>query len=83
MWHSQTYYVEGLGSPALEYAFCSGASRLAQAKGLHRQPPRSWNLTESEVIHRSWLWWAIYCCEKHIARRSGRPSVAEIFAEHL
>lgn len=70
--------MEALGNPALEYTFCSSAVRLAQAKGLHRQPAKSWNLPESEILHRNWLWWAIYCCDKSIARRSGRPSVCGI-----
>jgi hypothetical protein len=69
-------FIEGLGSPSLEYMFCSGAVRLAQAKGLHRQPAKAWNLPEFEVLYRNWLWWAIYCFDKHIAKRSARPSVS-------
>jgi hypothetical protein len=53
---------------------CSNAARLAQSKGLHRQAAKAWNLLESEILHRNWLFWAIYCCEKAIAARSGRPS---------
>jgi hypothetical protein len=53
---------------------CSNAARLAQSKGLHRQAAKAWNLPESEILHRNWLFWAIYCCEKAIAARSGRPS---------
>jgi hypothetical protein len=32
-------------------------------------------MPETEMLHLNWLWWAIYCCEKQIAYRSGRPSV--------
>ena len=71
----QSLYTEGLGSPALEYMLCSSAARLAQSKGLHRQPAKLWNVPHSEVLHRNWLFWAIYCCEKGIINRSGRPSV--------
>jgi hypothetical protein len=54
---------------------CANAARLAQSKGLHRQPSKSWRLPESEILQRNWLFWTIYCVEKHIAYRSGRPSV--------
>ena len=74
---AMTFYVEGLGSPALEYMLCANAARLAQAKGLHRQPSRSWRLPESEIIQRNWLFWTIYCVEKLIAYRSGRPSAID------
>ena len=74
---AMTFYVEGLGSPALEYMLCANAARLAQAKGLHRQPSRSWRLPESEVLQRNWLFWTIYCVEKLIAYRSGRPSALD------
>lgn len=55
---------------------CTNAARVAQAKGLHRRPANTWNLTKHDELHFSWLFWAIYCCEKHIAHRSGRPSVS-------
>jgi hypothetical protein len=70
-----TFYVEGLGSPALEYMMCASAARMAQSQGLHRQPSKNWNLPETEILKHNWLFWAIYCCEKQIAQRSGRPSV--------
>ena len=73
----ETFYVEGLGSPALEYMLCSNAVRMAQSKGLHRQPSKSWGLPECEILHRTWLFWAIYCCDKQIAFRSGRPSAID------
>jgi hypothetical protein len=66
--------VEGLSSPAVEYMLCSSTARLAQAKGLHLHPLDSWDLDENMIVYRSWLFWTIYCYEKHIAYRSGRPS---------
>ena len=53
----------------------STAVRLAQSKGLHRQPAKVWKLPEIDILQRNWLFWAIYCCEKAIVSRSGRPSV--------
>jgi hypothetical protein len=73
----QTFYVEGLGSPALEYYLSTLAARMAQGKGLHRQPAKSWRLPESEILQRNWLWWAIYCLDKQVAFRSGRPSAID------
>ena len=72
----QTFFAEGLGCPSLEYMLCANGVRLAQAKGLHRHPARAWNLAGDDVIHYNWLFWAVYCCEKQIAQRSGRPSVS-------
>ncbi|KAE8359557.1 fungal-specific transcription factor domain-containing protein [Aspergillus caelatus] len=69
-----TSFAELLGSPAVEYMLCASAVRLAQSKGLHRQPSRAWNLPRSEVVHRNWVFWAAYCYDKNIALRSGRPS---------
>lgn len=57
---------------------CTNAARVAQAKGLHRRPADTWNLSKHDVLHFSWLFWAIYCCEKHIAHRCGRPSVSTL-----
>ncbi|KIW98761.1 uncharacterized protein Z519_00424 [Cladophialophora bantiana CBS 173.52] len=74
---AMTFFSEGLGNPALEYMFCTSAARVAQAKGLHRRPAKAWNLAAHDELHYSWLVWAIYCCEKHIAHRSGRPSAID------
>ncbi|EXJ69162.1 uncharacterized protein A1O5_08097 [Cladophialophora psammophila CBS 110553] len=71
------YFVDELGSPALEYMLCSNALRLACSKGLHRQAVSSWNLTPQEACQRDWIFWAIYCLEKSIALRSGRPSITD------
>lgn len=50
---------------------------MAHGKGLHRQPAKSWGLPESEVLQRNWLWWTIYCLDKQLAFRSGRPSAID------
>lgn len=68
--------MECLGSPALDYMLCSCAVRLAQSKGLHRQAAPAWNLSEAEIQHRNLLFWVIYTSEKHLAYKSGRPSVS-------
>ncbi|KAL3488355.1 fungal-specific transcription factor domain-containing protein [Aspergillus germanicus] len=70
-----TSYAELLGSPAVEYMLCSSAARLAQSKGLHRQPSRHWNLPRVEMVHRNCVFWTIYCYDKYISLRSGRPSI--------
>lgn len=54
---------------------CVNAVRLSQTKGLHRQPSSTWKLSEEEILHRNWLFWAIYTHEKQVTHRSGRPSV--------
>ncbi|KAH8672346.1 hypothetical protein BGZ61DRAFT_307401, partial [Ilyonectria robusta] len=68
-------FVEGLGSPNLQYMLCASASRLAQSQGLHRDPPSSWNLSKAQRAQRSLLFWTIYAYDKHISLRAGRPSV--------
>ncbi|KAJ5585689.1 fungal-specific transcription factor domain-containing protein [Penicillium hetheringtonii] len=72
-----TCFAELLGSPAIEYMLCASAVRLAQSKGLHRQPSRAWNLSRSEILHRNWVFWAAYFYDKSIALRSGRPSAVD------
>jgi len=67
--------VEGVGCQAIEYTLGSDALRLAYSKGLHRQPGTAWGISPEEVEHRNRLFWVIYLFEKHIAYRSGRPSV--------
>ncbi|KAJ6110206.1 hypothetical protein N7486_002441 [Penicillium sp. IBT 16267x] len=72
-----TFYTEGLGNPSLEYMLCATAARLGQAQGLHREPAKAWQLSPSENFHRSCVFWAIYCTEKQISFRSGRPSAID------
>ncbi|KIW33838.1 uncharacterized protein PV07_00657 [Cladophialophora immunda] len=70
---SMSIYVESIGTPSVDYMLCVNAMKLAESKGLHRQPANAWNLSPSAVRLRSRLWWAIYIYERHIAFRSGRP----------
>jgi len=71
-----TTYAQGISSPQrLEYTLCSTASRLAQSLGLNRCPSPEWGLTESEKDERSRVFWVVYCLDKTIALRCGRPSV--------
>lgn len=64
-----------MGSPCLEYMMCGIAMRLACSKGLHREPVGAWNLSPDEAIQRNWVFWALYCLERQIVNRSGRPQV--------
>ncbi|TGO36848.1 hypothetical protein BHYA_0113g00210 [Botrytis hyacinthi] len=71
------FFAEGLAGPSLGYMLISCATRLAQAKGLHRQPAQSWNLPIAKQQHRVRLFWTLYILEKHISYRSGRPSIID------
>ncbi|KAI1619628.1 hypothetical protein EDD37DRAFT_642718 [Exophiala viscosa] len=71
------YFSEGIGKESLQYTLCTDAMRLACSKGLHRQPSHSWKISPQEVTHRNWMFWSIYCLEKHICSRSGRPSIMD------
>ncbi|KAF5021355.1 hypothetical protein F66182_6600 [Fusarium sp. NRRL 66182] len=71
-----TVFAQGLSCPQrLEWTLSSMASRLAQALALHRHPAPEWNLSEDEKQERNRVFWVIYCLDKTIALRSGRPSV--------
>jgi hypothetical protein len=71
-----TVFAQGLSSPQrLEYTLSSIASRLAQSLGLNRDPPPEWNLTESEKRERNRTFWVIYCLDKMISLRCGRPCI--------
>ena len=79
--HAQSFYVEGIGCPALDYMLCSSAMKLAQSKGLHRRPAATWKLAPSVVASRGLLWWTIYTLERHNSCRSGRPLVCLLQAD--
>ncbi|KAK5044674.1 hypothetical protein LTR84_010566 [Exophiala bonariae] len=68
------FYADSTGNQYFEYMMCANTVGLAQARGLHRQPSKALQLSPVEVMHRNWLWWAIYCCENKVSFRSGRPS---------
>lgn len=73
-----TVFAQGMSSPQrLEYTVSSTASRLAQSLALHRYPPAEWNLTEAEKGERNRLFWVVYCLDKTIALRCGRPSIIQ------
>lgn len=73
-----TLFAQGLSSPQrLEYTLCSIASRLAQSLALNRHPSPEWNLSEDEKRARNRVFWTIYCLDKTIALRCGRPSAIQ------
>lgn len=74
---SQMFFVEGIGCPSIDYGLCLDAMKLAQSKGLHRQPAAAWNLGEPVTLARSYLWWTIYGFERQNALRAGRPLVSQ------
>lgn len=69
------YFIEGMGSPSLEHSLCCAAASLAQSQGLHRRVSPHHGLTERQVAHQAWIFWAIYVYEKHSTMRSDHPSV--------
>ncbi|KAH6867680.1 fungal-specific transcription factor domain-containing protein [Thelonectria olida] len=69
-------FAQGLSSPQrLEYTLSSIASRLAQSLGLNCHPQPGWNLSEGEIEERNRVFWVIYCLDRTIALRCGRPSM--------
>ncbi|EFX06040.1 fungal specific transcription factor domain containing protein [Grosmannia clavigera kw1407] len=71
-----TVFAQGLSSPQrLEYTLCSQAVRQAQALGLNYQPSRAWQLSSAELRERSRVFWAVYCLDKTVALRCGRPAI--------
>jgi hypothetical protein len=66
-----------MGNPTLKHTLCANAVHIAQCKGLYRQPDKAWGNSENETLKRNWLWWAVYCFEKHLALCSGRPSAID------
>lgn len=77
----QALFAEGLGSPALGSGLVANAALLAQSLGLHRCISSHTQISASESLQRRWLFWAVYCCEKNIAQRIGRPSVCHVSHE--
>ncbi|KAM5357363.1 hypothetical protein ACJZ2D_016339 [Fusarium nematophilum] len=66
-------YSEAGGCQKLEFMLVGCALRLAQSKGLHLRSNAS-KISSGEDTQRSWLFWSLYCFEKHLSLRSGRPS---------
>ncbi|EXA32090.1 hypothetical protein FOVG_16667 [Fusarium oxysporum f. sp. pisi HDV247] len=71
-----TVFAQGMSSPQrLEFMLSSAATRMAQSLALHHCPPPQWELSEGEQRERSRLFWTVYCLDKTIALRCGRPAV--------
>ncbi|KAH0844475.1 putative fungal specific transcription protein [Fonsecaea pedrosoi] len=70
-------FAEGLASPALSSGLASNAALLAQSLGLHRKRVDADAAEHSEALQSTWLFWAVYCTEKHIAQRCGQPSLID------
>lgn len=71
-------FAQGMScSQRLEYILCSTAARLAHSLALNRHVPKYWHMSEQEQRERSRLFWVIYCLDKGIALRSGRPPVIQ------
>ncbi|KAJ9494771.1 hypothetical protein H2202_009672 [Exophiala xenobiotica] len=71
------YFAEAVSCRMLQYMLVANAYRLACGQGLHVQPAPSWNLPEEEKSLRQCVFWAIYCLDKQVAVRSGRPSLID------
>ncbi|KAI1629537.1 fungal-specific transcription factor domain-containing protein [Exophiala viscosa] len=71
------YFSEAVSCRMLQYMLVANAYRLACGQGLHVQPVPSWNLSEEEKSLRQCVFWAIYCLDKQIACRSGRPGLID------
>jgi Fungal specific transcription factor domain/Fungal Zn(2)-Cys(6) binuclear cluster domain len=73
-----TVYAQSISSPLrLEYTLSSTAVRLAQSIGLHRKSPSEWNLSFEEQRERNRTFWVIYCLDKTVALRCGRPCILD------
>lgn len=72
---SQAFFAEGLGGAKLEYMLIGCAVRLAYARGLHLDPA-SPSVSFEQSERRSWIFWTLYCFEKHLTMRAGRSSVS-------
>ncbi|KAK5047211.1 hypothetical protein LTR84_006733 [Exophiala bonariae] len=68
-------FAEGLGSPALGSGLIANAALVAQALGLHKRVTCVEATSKGDGLKNTWLFWAVYCCEKNISRRIGRSSV--------
>ena len=68
-------YVEGIAGPQLEYSICSSAARLAQAQGLHKNVQSIVDVDPAARDDQRRIFWLVYCLDKNISLRNGRPSV--------
>lgn len=72
-----TVFAQGVGGPQPEYIYCAIAVRLATGLGLHKYVPKAWNVSDLEMEDRNRLFWSLYCLDKTIAFRTGRPSLLD------
>ncbi|KAJ3523669.1 hypothetical protein NM208_g12361 [Fusarium decemcellulare] len=71
-----TVFSQGLSSPQrLEFTLSSASARMAQSLALHQFAPPEWSLTDEEQSERNRVFWVVYCLDKTIALRCGRPPV--------
>lgn len=71
-----TIFAQGMSSPQrLEFTMSSAAARLAQSLGLNHRPPPEWEHSQQEQNERNRVFWVVYCLDKSIALRCGRPPV--------
>ncbi|KEF55737.1 uncharacterized protein A1O9_08487 [Exophiala aquamarina CBS 119918] len=71
------YFAEAVSCRMVQYILVATAYRLACGQGLHTRPSPSWKLPEGEKSLRQSVFWAIYCLDKQISCRSGRPSIID------
>ncbi|KAH9821431.1 fungal-specific transcription factor domain-containing protein [Teratosphaeria destructans] len=73
-----TVFAQGCSSPQrLEYTLCSTTVRVAYSLALHCAPADEWELFLEEKRARSRTFWVIYCLDKTLALRCGRPSMID------
>lgn len=73
-----TVFAQGMSSPQrVEFTLCSTAVRLAYSLAMNCAPPAEWNLSEIEKEERNRTFWTIYCLDKTLALRCGRPSAID------
>ena len=68
-------FVEGIACPQLEYTICSSAARLGQAQGLHKNVFSGVDMDPAAISEQRRIFWLVYCLDKNISLRNGRPSV--------
>ncbi|KAF2774167.1 hypothetical protein EJ03DRAFT_346802 [Teratosphaeria nubilosa] len=73
-----TVFAQGASSPQrLEYTLCSTTVRVAYSLALHCAPADEWELFSEEKRARSRTFWVVYCLDKTLALRCGRPSMID------
>ncbi|KIW24253.1 uncharacterized protein PV07_09981 [Cladophialophora immunda] len=69
-----SFFAENIVTFRVEYILCSTAVRLAQALGLNHEQGQARRSHFSDSDRRIRIWWALYCYDKLISLRDGRPS---------